>query len=159
LFRISKSPAAFCTCGYNESLLKIEGLFLKRQGFTLLELIATLMIISILAVMAIPRFINLDASAKSRAIDAAVSELNGREGLVWAEIKFSHTGYDMVTGDSDVWEIMKNDSTDSHPELGELYLWTGEPTRSGGTLSFRGSDQVPLSRNISTMGAPARWSR
>ena len=56
----------------------------NRQGFTLVELIAVLLLIGILGTLAIPRYIELDASANLRGVDAAVSELNGREGLIWA---------------------------------------------------------------------------
>jgi MSHA pilin protein MshA len=49
----------------------------NRQGFTLIELIAVLLLIGILGALAIPRFIELDASADSRVIDSAVAQLNG----------------------------------------------------------------------------------
>jgi prepilin-type N-terminal cleavage/methylation domain-containing protein len=131
----------------------------RTGGFTLLELIAVLMILSFLAVVAISRFVDLDANAKSRAIDAAVSELNGREGVVWAEVKFSDGGYDTATGDNDVWTAMRNDGSSSYPELGHYYQWTDGPTAVGGRLSFNGSDGTQLVRNSSTVSRPARWSR
>jgi type II secretory pathway pseudopilin PulG len=139
--------------------LNREGFHSKRQGFTLLDLISVLMVISFVAVLAIPRYIQLDASAKAKAIDAALSELNGREGMIWADIKFSTNGYDPVTGDSHVWAMMKNDPTHSFPDLGETYVWIDGPTASGGILSFKSNQGVSLIRKKSTIGAPARWSR
>jgi len=47
-----------------------------KAGFTLLEIIATLVILSILAAVAIPRYISVDESAKQRAIDAGIAELD-----------------------------------------------------------------------------------
>ena len=131
----------------------------NRRGFTLIELIAVLLVLSILGALAIPRYVALDANANSKAVDAAVSELNGREGVIWADVKFSGTGYDPVAGDNDVWTVMKNDQTLSFPYLGSAYNWIVGPTATGGTLSFRNQPGVPLIRTASTSSTPARWSR
>ena len=74
-----------------------------QQGFTLLELVAVMLILGLLASLAIPRYMSVDAAASSSAIDAAVSELNGRESLIWADLKISESGYDEAAGDTMVW--------------------------------------------------------
>jgi prepilin-type N-terminal cleavage/methylation domain-containing protein len=130
-----------------------------RQGFTLLELIAVMLLLSILGALVVPRFVALDANANSSAVDYALSELNGREGMIWADIKSSKTGYDNGTGDNDIWALMKDDPTSSHPYLGDDYKWNPAPTQAGGKLSFQNKPGVTLNRTASTRSAPARWSR
>ena len=124
--------------------------FKTEDGFTLLEIIAVMVILSILAAVAIPRYISLDESAKQRAIEAGIAELNGRETLTWSNIKISPDGFD---GDVNLFALV-----DTY--LGNDYTWTGAgPDTSGGTLRFQGSGAVTLTRTISTTEQPGNWSR
>jgi prepilin-type N-terminal cleavage/methylation domain-containing protein len=121
-----------------------------ENGFTLLEIIAALVILSILAAVAIPRYISLDDSAKQKAIDAGIAELNGRETLTWSNLKISESGWQ---DDTRLFGLM--DTT-----LGQDYSWEGAgPTSSGGSLVFKLSTPVSLSREGSTNERPAEWSR
>ena len=121
-----------------------------EKGFTLVEIIAVMVILSVLAAVAIPRYMSLDESARQRAIDAGISELNGRETLTWSNLKITLTGY---TDDAALFPIV--DTT-----LGDDYSWVGgAPNVAGGTLKFRQSIEVPLSRTASNDIEPAHWSR
>jgi type II secretory pathway pseudopilin PulG len=50
------------------------------------ELIAVLALIAISAAFAIPRYIELDISATSKAIDVGISELNARQAMILSDI-------------------------------------------------------------------------
>ena len=118
-----------------------------------------LMVLGLLAAVAVPRYLDLETTAISRAIDSAVSELNGRESLAWSHLKTTRTSYHRVSGDNEVWLLMKNDQTNSFPDLGAGYQWTAGPNQNGGTLSFKGNDGFDLSREVSTIARPAIWTR
>ncbi len=70
------------------------------KGFTLIELIATMVIFSVLAAILIPRYMDAETASKYRAIDMGVSEMNSRETLSWAPVKLSTEGY---RDDDQVW--------------------------------------------------------
>jgi MSHA pilin protein MshA len=124
----------------------------NQQGFTLVEIIAVLIILGILAAVAVPRYIDLEVSSKKRGIESAVAELNGRESLVWAETKISGSG-DATT----VMNSIASGNPDSHLYLGADYTWVGDPTSGNAILDFQGQ-QATVTRQVDTPTNPGVWT-
>lgn len=57
----------------------------KEEGFTLVEVIAVLVILGILAAVAIPKFFDMQDTAREKAIEGAIGELNGQVALSFAQ--------------------------------------------------------------------------
>lgn len=117
---------------------------LNNKGFTLIEIIAVLIIISILGVIATTRFIGLNTGSKMA--DQVVSELTTREKLTWSNIKIS-----TYTGDIDA-VVFVSVSYD----VGAA--WSSGPTTTGGTVVID-STATALQRIPSDISKPATWQR
>lgn len=117
----------------------------NQKGFTLIEIIAVLVLLGILAAVAVPKYMDLTDDAKKKAIDAGIAEMNSRESLIWGKVKLASAGW---TADTDV-----TGHADYSKNLGTDYVWTGN------SLSFQTGTAVALTRTASTATAPGTWAK
>ena len=129
----------------------------KRNGFTLIEVIAVLVLLGILAAIAVPKYIDMADNAKDRALDAGIAELNGREALAWGQQMLATAGY---TASSEAL-IQTAVGNDLNQGSGTDYTLTVNANTIAGTMQFQGypSTALPLTRTVSTSTAPATWAR
>ena len=118
-----------------------------HYGFTLIEIILVMVILSVLTSIFILRFERLSSSAAQQALKSGIIELNVRESLIWSKIRLSKDGW---TDDAHVYMGM-----DTH--LGRDYLWNPGPTRDGGTLHYKSHTAI-LTRDPSTTSKAANWN-
>lgn len=127
---------------------KMKTVIENQKGFTLVEIIAVLVILGILAAVAIPKYFNLQEEARDKALDAALGEGIGRVN--------QHFAKQLLQGDTP-GEIIYSNST-LGTNLGDFTL----NTLSAGntiTLTISGNSNTQLAgqskpRAIPRPGSP-----
>jgi len=118
-----------------------------QKGFTLIELMAVMVIMGVMVSVATKKFDILSDTASITAIKAGVRELNTQESLVWIQMKLSETGW---ISDLDIYNAVDKN-------LGAGYSWNPDPNISGGTLHYK-SQSVVLARNESKRNSVGSWN-
>jgi prepilin-type N-terminal cleavage/methylation domain-containing protein len=118
---------------------------MNSKGFTLIEILAVIIILGILASVAIPRLIGMDKSAELIALKSGVKEINNRESLTWGKFKISSN--DFSDESINIAIVDEMDLT-----LTEKYVWNGN------ILSFGGAS-ISLKRIPATNKHPAKWEK
>ncbi|MBT3377125.1 MAG: prepilin-type N-terminal cleavage/methylation domain-containing protein [Lentisphaerae bacterium] len=65
---------------------------IKKQAFTLVEIIAVLVIIGIMAAVAAPKFVSMAAEARNKAALAGVAEAKASLAVAYAKAYLSNSG-------------------------------------------------------------------
>lgn len=117
-----------------------------QAGFTLIEIMASLVIIGVLASVGVHKHEEISESASQLALDFAFRELNSRELLTWALVKFSDQGW---LSDEDLFARLDT-------RFGEGFGWSAGPGLTGGTIGMK-SKSITLGRTPSTISASGKW--
>ena len=112
----------------------------NKKGFTLVEVIAVLVTLGILAAVAIPKFFDMQENARQKGLVSCIAILNGEAKLAFAN-NIANDGpdgrYDGYRGNGDPDFIVTGQSVDTpgsgtikhknHPDVYNL-IWTPGPS-------------------------------
>jgi len=76
---------------------KMKSRLNNEKGFTLIELVMVIVILGILAAVAIPRFVDLQGSARTSTINAVGGALAGQITMLHAKKLINSLSYDAAT--------------------------------------------------------------
>lgn len=141
--------------------MKTQLLRKNEKGFTLIEIIAVLVILGILAAVAIPKYMDMRADAVIKAAGTGSSELNARERLTLATWK--------LKGCSGAYPELNSAGACDAPGATALVPATtvlgadwngGSAIASGTAITFQGKT-VTFTRVLSatdSINEPANWT-
>ncbi len=122
---------------------------LDNAGFTLLEIIAVLVIMSILAVVAVPKYFDLQDQARQKAMGTGIAEAVGRVNGYFAQQVLANIAPDTIN----------YLSTELGTDLGDFYLTvSGAGAPAGGTgditLTVTGRADTPVATLTTSQTVP-----
>jgi prepilin-type N-terminal cleavage/methylation domain-containing protein len=126
--------------------MKAKSVVRNQKGFTLIEIIAVLVILGILAAVAIPKYLDMRTDAVRSAASGAVAELNARERLGLAQWKLQEKDgiYDLATLTPPMDRNLGND-------------WCNKDFVSPSTCVFKGKVVTFTVTIPATTNTPATW--
>ena len=120
------------------------------QGFTLIEIIAVLFIMSIVAGIVVVKFDVFNRGSTEKLSQIVIADLNEREKLAWTNLKLG----DGWESDELFFEAAKADGI---YDIGKS-KWQLGPDQAGGTLILNGN-AVKFARTVSESTHPGQWRK
>ena len=108
----------------------------NQKGFTLIEIIAVLIILGILAAVAVPKYLDLQDDARNSAAQSGIAEVKGRLSSAYGTYVLRNNGAQPTTGISaDLCGLAGLTCTDTETLLGDFHYKIKE-TGAGTTTDY-----------------------
>lgn len=76
----------------NRRLMMRKNVLRNEKGFTLIEIIAVLVILGILAAVAVPKFMDMQATAEEQTLKVALNDMKSRAAMAFAKSMLANNG-------------------------------------------------------------------
>ncbi|MCK5545306.1 MAG: prepilin-type N-terminal cleavage/methylation domain-containing protein [Desulfobulbaceae bacterium] len=104
----------------------------NQKGFTLIEIIAVLIVLGVLAAVALPKYISLTEEARNKSALAAISEVKARANLVYGKLLLQNDG---DTTAFDATDVLANSDITATPDVGVDYTVAAAATATTITIT------------------------
>jgi MSHA pilin protein MshA len=96
----------------------------NQQGFTLIEIIAVLVLLGILAAVAVPKYFDLQDGAAQNAVNAVAGNLSSASSMNFAASLLNATGVESIKNCTDVEKLLDGGLPDNY-KITALAITTG----------------------------------
>lgn len=110
-----------------EKKMKRPDVLKREDGFTLIEIIAVLILLGILAAVAVPKYMDLTEEARNRAAESAIAEVQARLSMGYGQFLLENNGTEpaniteicTLVNDTDILPLDPATATTDDVDLGD----------------------------------------